>query len=44
MEILRKVSIMLLAIVIFGGPQLNSVDAIKISKDLNLNLSQEIDL
>lgn len=44
MKILKKVSIMILAIVIFGGPKLNSVDAIKISKDLKLDISQKVNL
>ena len=44
MEILNKISTVILSIIIFGGPQLLEVDAIDISADINSTIFKEIKL
>ena len=44
MEIFKKISTLILSIIVFGGPQLYEVDAIEISNDLNNNIFKEIKL
>ena len=44
MEILNKISTVILSIIIFGGPQLHEVDAIEISTDINSTIFKEIKL
>lgn len=41
MGILNKITTVALSIMIFKGPQLHSVDAIKISNETKLNISKE---
>lgn len=41
MKIFKKVLMVVLSILLLGGPQLNSVDAIEISNDLNSNMLQK---
>ena len=44
MEILNRISTVILSIIIFGGPQLHEVDTIEISNDINSIIFKEIKL
>ncbi|MGL5380020.1 hypothetical protein [Clostridium sp.] len=44
MEIFKKISTVILSIIVFGGPQLYEVDAIEISNDIKSDIFKEIKL
>jgi hypothetical protein len=44
MEILKKITTLVLSIILFGGSQLHTVDAIEISNETKINISKEINL
>ncbi len=44
MEILKKITTVVLSIIIFGGPQLHTVDAIEIPSETKLNIFEEVEL
>ncbi|MGL5327974.1 MAG: hypothetical protein ACRDD7_01815 [Peptostreptococcaceae bacterium] len=44
MEILKKITTVVLSIIVFGGPQLHAVDAIEIPNETKLNIFEEVEL
>lgn len=44
MEILKKITTVVLSIILFGGPQLHTVDAIEILNETKTNISKEVNL
>lgn len=44
MEILKKITTVVLSIIFLGGPQLHTVDAIEISNKTKLDIPKEINL
>lgn len=44
MKILKKITTVILSIIVFEGPQLHTVDAIKILSEIKFNISEEVEL
>lgn len=44
MELLKKITTLILSIILVGGPQLHKVDAIKISNEIKLDIFEDVEL
>ena len=44
MELLKKITTVILSIIVVGGPQLHKVDAIRIINEIKLDILEKVEL